>query len=97
MAPSVSATSMERTMPPLSADERTTLESWLDFYRVTLASKCEGLVDERLRLASVPPSNLTLLGLVQQPATPSWLDAGAPSITSSMGPVPSRPALARQG
>ncbi|NEE40395.1 Mini-circle protein, partial [Streptomyces sp. SID7982] len=23
----------ERPMPPLDADERTTLESWLDFYR----------------------------------------------------------------
>jgi hypothetical protein len=27
-------------MPPLNADERTTLESWLDFHRVTLAMKC---------------------------------------------------------
>jgi hypothetical protein len=68
MAPSVSVTSMERAMPPLNADERTTLESWLDFYRVTLASKCEGLDDEQLRVASVPPSELTLLGLVQHAA-----------------------------
>lgn len=55
-------------MPPLNADERTMLESWLDFYRVTLASKCEGLDDEQLRAASVPPSALTLLGLVQHAA-----------------------------
>jgi uncharacterized damage-inducible protein DinB len=59
---------MERPTPPLNADERTTLESWLDFYRVTLASKCDGLDDEQLRLASVPPSALTLLGLVQHAA-----------------------------
>ncbi|MUL85694.1 DinB family protein [Mycobacterium sp. CBMA247] len=59
---------MERPMPPLNADERTTLESWLDFYRVTLALKCEGLDDEQLRSASVPPSGLTLLGLVQHAA-----------------------------
>lgn len=30
-------------MPPLNADERTTLESWLEFRRATLATKCEGL------------------------------------------------------
>jgi uncharacterized damage-inducible protein DinB len=59
---------MQRPMPPLNADERTTLESWLDFYRMTLASKCDGLDDEQLRVASVPPSGLTLLGLVQHAA-----------------------------
>ncbi|GAY14754.1 hypothetical protein MSZK_14800 [Mycobacterium sp. shizuoka-1] len=55
-------------MPPLNADERTTLESWLDFYRATLATKCEGLDDEQLRVASVPPSELTLVGLLQHAA-----------------------------
>ena len=59
---------MQRPMPPLNADERSTLESWLDFYRVTLALKCEGLDDEQLRVASAPPSGLTLLGLVQHAA-----------------------------
>src|SRR6185295_13758185 len=68
MAASVSVTSMQRPMPPLNADERTTLEGWLDFYRVTLALKCEGLDDEQLRVASAPPSGLTLLGLVQHAA-----------------------------
>ncbi|BBX90717.1 hypothetical protein MBOE_23660 [Mycolicibacterium boenickei] len=55
-------------MPPMNADERTTLEGWLDFYRATLGLKCEGLTDEQLRSASVPPSELTLLGLVQHAA-----------------------------
>ena len=55
-------------MPPMNADERTTLEGWLDFYRATLALKCEGLDDERLRGASVPPSPMTLLGLMQHAA-----------------------------
>lgn len=55
-------------MPPLNADERTTLAGWLDFYRATLAAKCDGLDDDRLRLASVPPSEMTLLGLVQHAA-----------------------------
>ncbi|MHA3021024.1 DinB family protein [Mycobacterium sp. BMJ-28] len=52
----------------MNADERTTLEGWLDFYRVTLALKCEGLDEEQLRVASAPPSSLTLLGLVQHAA-----------------------------
>ena len=34
----------------MNADERTTLEGWLDFYRATLASKCEGLDDDQLSL-----------------------------------------------
>ncbi|WP_330238089.1 DinB family protein [Streptomyces sp. NBC_00525] len=58
-------THTERPMPPLDADERTGLESWLDFYRATVALKCEGLTDEQARSASVPPSSLTLMGLVQ--------------------------------
>jgi hypothetical protein len=61
-------TTTGRAMPPLQADERTTLESWLDFYRATLVMKCDGLTDEQLRTASVPPSPLTLLGLVQHMA-----------------------------
>jgi uncharacterized damage-inducible protein DinB len=59
---------IERPMPPLNADERTTLESWLDFHRVTLAMKCEGLDDEQAAAASAPPSALTLTGLVQHMA-----------------------------
>jgi uncharacterized damage-inducible protein DinB len=55
-------------MPPLNADERTTLESWLDFHRVTLAMKCEGLDDVQAASASVPPSAFTLTGLVQHMA-----------------------------
>ncbi len=54
-----------RIDPPLSADERTMLESWLDYHRDTLALKCDGLTAEQLRTASVPPSELTLLGLVR--------------------------------
>jgi uncharacterized damage-inducible protein DinB len=61
-------TTTDRGMPPLQADERATLDGWLDFYRATLAQKCDGLTDEQLRTASVPPSPLTLLGLVQHMA-----------------------------
>ncbi len=55
-------------MPPISADERATLEGWLDFYRATLVGKVDGLTDEQAREAAVPPSPLTLLGLVQHMA-----------------------------
>lgn len=61
-------TAADRAMPPLDADERTTLAQWLDFYRATLAGKCAGLNEEQLRTAAVPPSSLTLLGLVQHMA-----------------------------
>jgi uncharacterized damage-inducible protein DinB len=59
---------IERAIPPLNDDERVTLEGWLDFHRTTLAQKCEGLDDEQAALASVPPSGLTLTGLVQHMA-----------------------------
>lgn len=59
---------MDRAMPPMNADERTTLEGWLDFYRGTLAAKCEGLDEVQLHTASVEPSQMTLLGLVQHAA-----------------------------
>jgi uncharacterized damage-inducible protein DinB len=58
---------IERPVPPLNTDERTTLESWLDFHRATLAMKCEGLDDEQAAV-SVPPSSLTMTGLVQHMA-----------------------------
>ncbi|WP_152363500.1 DinB family protein [Microlunatus speluncae] len=55
----------ERLRPPPTADERTTLTAWLDFYRATIALKCDGLTEEQARTASAAPSPLTLLGLVQ--------------------------------
>jgi uncharacterized damage-inducible protein DinB len=58
----------ERPVPPMNADERTTLEGWLDFHRATLAMKCDGLDDAQAADASVPPSTLTLTGLVQHMA-----------------------------
>jgi uncharacterized damage-inducible protein DinB len=41
------------------------LTGWLDYHRATLAWKCEGLTDGQLRERSVPPSGLSLLGLVR--------------------------------
>ncbi len=61
----MSDVSTPRPVPPMNADERATLEGWLDFYRETLAWKVAGLDDPRLRETSAEPSPLTLLGLVQ--------------------------------
>jgi len=41
------------------------LVAWLDYGRATLLAKCEGLSREALVERSVPPSDLTLLGLVR--------------------------------
>ncbi|MGI8458473.1 MAG: DinB family protein [Propionibacteriaceae bacterium] len=48
--------------------ERELIEGWLDEHRRALVWKCEGLTDEQLKLASDPPSTLTLLGLVRHMA-----------------------------
>ena len=55
-------------MPPLQAGERATLTGFLDAQRATLALKCDGLTDEQLRERAVPPSALSLLGLVRHMA-----------------------------
>ena len=59
---------VKRTDPPLVADERGMLDAWLDFHRDTLALKCDGLTGDQLRERAVPPSNLSLLGLVRHMA-----------------------------
>ena len=59
---------MERTDPPLSGPERESLLSWLQYHRATLASKCDGLDPEQLCATSVPPSTLSLIGLVRHMA-----------------------------
>ncbi|HEV8557816.1 MAG TPA: DinB family protein [Actinophytocola sp.] len=56
---------IERTEAPQEADERTTLLGFLDFQRDTLAWKCSGLDHDQLRTRAVPPSTLSLLGLVR--------------------------------
>jgi len=48
--------------------ERETLLDYLRHYRLTLELKCEGLTAEQMARRSVPPSNLSLLGLVRHMA-----------------------------
>jgi uncharacterized damage-inducible protein DinB len=59
---------VERAEPPLAAQEREMLEAWLDFQRDTLAVKCDGLTEGQLRERAVPPSSVSLLGLVRHMA-----------------------------
>jgi uncharacterized damage-inducible protein DinB len=41
------------------------LQAFLDWHRLTLLHKCAGLTGENLVLRAVPPSELSLLGLVR--------------------------------
>jgi len=58
----------ERIDPPLVGNERIMLRTFLEYHRGTLAMKCDGLTDEELRCQSMPPSALSLLGLVRHMA-----------------------------
>ena len=60
-----SAPQVDRVRPPSVADERTSLDAWLDFHRQTLLMKCAGLTATDLRRRAVGPSTLSLLGLVR--------------------------------
>lgn len=78
-----------RTGPPHFGDERATLRAFLEYQRATLEMKCEGLGDEELGRRSMPPSALTLLGLVRHLAEVerAWFrrvfeDAEAPLVWS---------------
>jgi uncharacterized damage-inducible protein DinB len=61
----VSIPPVERVPTPRVADERTMLDAWLDWHRATLLIKCAGLSDAQLKQRAVPPSSLSLLGLVR--------------------------------
>jgi uncharacterized damage-inducible protein DinB len=56
---------IERTEPGRHRGEREALEEWLDYHRDTLLWKCAGLTSEQLKERAVPPSKLSLLGLVR--------------------------------
>ena len=61
----MTAVADDRTEPTADADERALLVGWLEFHRATLARKCDGLTAEQLRSTPVPPSSLSLIGLVR--------------------------------
>ncbi|AIY01517.1 hypothetical protein ART_1918 [Arthrobacter sp. PAMC 25486] len=55
----------ERTGPPFMAGDRESLEAWLEFYRQTLPWKVGGLTANQLCRAAIPPSTMTLAGIVR--------------------------------
>ncbi|MFF7144783.1 DinB family protein [Streptomyces nodosus] len=64
--------------------ELATLRDFLDGYRLTLKMKCEGLDPEQLARRSVPPSTMSLLGLVRHLAEVerdwrNWIVPGDPA------------------
>ena len=79
-----------RTEPSFTACEREMLEDWLEFHRMTLVLKCEGLDDPARKARPVSTSKLSLHGLVRHmaevernwfrrvlleyPADPIWFD-----------------------
>jgi hypothetical protein len=54
-----------RRPPPAVGDERETLLAFLEWHRETFALKCAGVPPERLSERGVPPSGLSLHGLVR--------------------------------
>lgn len=59
------APTVEEIDEPFVAEERVMLEGWLDRHRTELLHKCAGLTAEQLATRSVPPSPLSLLGLIR--------------------------------
>jgi len=58
----------DRARPAQNAGEREMLSGWLEHHRGILIWKCEDLTAEQLRRRAVPPSTLSLLGLVRHMA-----------------------------
>ncbi len=54
-----------RSTPPLVGDEREILTAYLDWHRQTFELKCSGVPPERLSEKAVPPSGLSLHGLLR--------------------------------
>jgi DNA-binding transcriptional regulator LsrR (DeoR family) len=81
---------VKRLDPPPSADERVTLEAFLDYQRATWLMKTEGLNQEQLA-QRLPTSELTLAGLLKHLALveDDWIQvrfSGRPDW--SRGPAP---------
>ena len=66
------------------------LEGWLEFHRATLLAKCEGLDPAQLAARSVPPSTLSLLGLVRHMSEVERIGSPACSWASTSTPLLSR-------
>jgi hypothetical protein len=58
----------ERGEPMFDLAERPMLDGWLDYHRATLEWKCSGLTAAQLVERPVPPSSMSLIGLVRHMA-----------------------------
>jgi len=73
-----------RNSEGVSADgELATLQDYLTGYRLTVLMKCEGLNAEQMARRSVPPSTMSLLGLIRhlaeaERAWRNWISDGDP-------------------
>ena len=54
-----------RTDGPMTGDERVVLDHWLDLYRDTVLLKIAGLDAGQLARRAVPPSSMSLIGVVR--------------------------------
>ncbi len=59
------APEVERPDGPLTGPERPMVQAFLDWQRATLLHKCAGLTGEEMARQTIPPSSLSLLGLVR--------------------------------
>lgn len=64
-APVVSGTVDSRTGGPRLGTEREVLDGWLDDYRLNVLLKIDGLTADQLAERPLPPSTLSLLGIVR--------------------------------
>ena len=55
----------KRTTADATGDERAVATSLLEFHRETLFAKCEGISEEQLKKRAIPPSAMSLLGLLR--------------------------------
>ena len=51
--------------PTVNADEKASYDAWLDWHRITLILKCEGLDDAGRKARPIPTSKMSLHGLVR--------------------------------
>ena len=54
-----------RSDGPMTGHERAALDHWLDLYRDTVLLKVAGLSAEQLARRAIPPSSMSLIGLVR--------------------------------
>ena len=80
----------ERSEPDfmLAGGERVMLDAWLDYHRARWRGSAPGLTDDQLRERSVPPSSMSLLGLVRHMTeVERWLVPARPRAATSSRPL----------